>query len=174
MKYNAFSYLAEFSHVGLACYRDPRFSPFSGTCWPYLLPKSSVLPFFGHMLALLVTEILGSPLLRAHVGLTCYPNPRFSPFSGTCWPYLLPKSSVLLFFGHMLALLVTEIRVSLLFRAHGSLAILGSSPFSDTSLFLSNNDTRFYPFEFIFTSATLKFLCALFTHICMIPPKGLC
>ncbi len=108
------------AYVPLTCYRTLRFLWFWGTCSPYLLPNSSIPPFFGHMFPLLVTELFASSAFRAHVPLTCYRTLRFLWFWGTYSPYLLPNSSIPPLFGHMFPLLVTELFASSVFRAHVS------------------------------------------------------
>jgi hypothetical protein len=123
------------AHVSLTCYRNHGDIRFSSTCWPYLLPKLSILPVFGHISALLVTEIIDPPGFRAHIGLTCYRNHGDSRFSGTCTPHLLPKLSILPVFEHMLVLLVTEIMETSGFRAQVGLTCYRnyrSSRFSGT------------------------------------------
>jgi hypothetical protein len=102
----------------VTCYRNPSLFHISGTCFAYLLPKSSVVPHFGHMFRLLVTEIISCSTFRAHVPLICYRNLKLFHISGTCSTYLLPKSFALPHFGHMFRLLVTEILRSSTFRAH--------------------------------------------------------
>jgi hypothetical protein len=118
------------ANVEPTCYRCSSFSPFSGTCWPCLLPKFQLFSVFGHMLALLVTEVPTFLRFRAHVEPTCYRSSSFSPFSGICWPCLLPKFQLFSVFGHMLSLLVTEVLAFLRSRAHVEPTCYRSSGFS--------------------------------------------
>jgi hypothetical protein len=92
------------AHIRGLCYPNPLFFLVSGTYSGFMLPKSCVLLDFGHILGVYVTQILCSLGFRAHIQGLCYPNPLFSRVSGTYSEFMLPKSSVLLDFGHILGI----------------------------------------------------------------------